>query len=264
MAVVDKAMERAQKAQRDAEAGQHGLFGVFDDAPRHLADNGALPDLPEWEEHQRLAAEKEILGFFITGHPLQKYEEKLQAFNALSSADLSAMTRSTGKDETITTAGIVTNVRVLKSKRGDFYAQAVLEDMLGTVEMIVFPDAYKRNADKLKLEVPVLIRAGLRVEEDSSPKLTLSEITPLEDVKVRLPRSIRIRIPLEVASPESVDELHAFCVSRPGEAKVLFDVTREGDFMAVLEAERYNVLPDRAFFARMEELFGRDCVRVID
>ena len=167
---------------------------------------------------------KKILGFFITGHPLQKYEEKLQAFAALSSADICAMTKGTGKDEMIITAGIITNVRVLKSKRGDFYAQAVLEDMLGTVEMIVFPDAYKRNAEKLKLEVPVLIRAGLRVEEDTNPKLTITEITPLEDVKVRLPRSIRIQIPLEVASPETVDELHAFCTSRPGEAKVLFDL----------------------------------------
>jgi DNA polymerase III subunit alpha len=264
MAVVDKAMERAQKAQRDAEAGQHGLFGVFDDTPQQVADQDALPDLPEWEEHQRLASEKEILGFFITGHPLQRYEDKLQAFGALSSADICAMTRGTAKDENITTAGIITNLRVLKSKRGDFYAQAVLEDMLGTVDMLVFPDAYKRNGEKLKLEVPVLIRTGVRVEEDTNPKLTVTEITPLEDVKVRLPRSIRIQIPLEVASPESVDELHAFCSSRPGEAKMLFDVTREGDFMAVMEAERYNVLPDRAFFARVEELFGRGSVRVID
>src|SRR5581483_8408944 len=104
--------------QRDAEAGQHGLFGVFDDdVPKHVSDNGTLPDLPEWDEHQRLAAEKEILGFFITGHPLQKYEEKLQAYNALSSAEICAMPKGTGKDETITTAGIITNVRVLKSKR---------------------------------------------------------------------------------------------------------------------------------------------------
>src|SRR5947209_10386277 len=74
MAVLDKAMERAQKAQRDVESGQHGLFGVFqqDDAPAH---NDHLPELPDWDEHTRLAAEKEILGFFITGHPLQKYQD---------------------------------------------------------------------------------------------------------------------------------------------------------------------------------------------
>ena len=126
------------------------LFGVFDDTPQHAADNGSLPDLPEWDEHQRLGCEKEILGFFITGHPLQKYEEKLETLGALSTAEICALTRSTAKDENITTAGIITNVRVLKSKRGDFYAQAVMEDMLGTVDMVVFPEAYRRLSDRVK------------------------------------------------------------------------------------------------------------------
>src|SRR5947209_3346741 len=126
MAVVDKAMERAQKAQRDAESGQHGLFGVFqqDEAPVH---NDHLPEIPDWDEHTRLAAEKEILGFFITGHPLQKYQDKLEDLQALTTEEIAAMKNSTGKDETIPTAGIISNVRVLKSKRGDFYAQAILE-----------------------------------------------------------------------------------------------------------------------------------------
>ncbi len=263
MAVIDKAMESAQKAQRDAESGQHGLFGVFDDAPHPAADNHKLPDVPEWDEHQRLAAEKEILGFFITGHPLEKYQARLSDFRALSTQDICALKQGTGKDE-IYTGGVITNLRVLKSRRGDFYAQAVLEDMLGTVEMIVFPDAYKRLADKVRLEVPVLIRAGVRVEEDSNPKLMVSEITPLEEARPRLPRSIRIRIPLESASPSVIDQLHAFCQLRRGEARVLFDLERPGDFMAVMEAEGYNVLPDRAFIARVEELCGRGSVRIVD
>ena len=70
------------------------------------------------------------------------------------------MTKSTGKDETIATAGIISNVRVLKSKKGDFYAQATLEDMSGSIEMIVFPEAYKRIGEKVKLEVPVLVQGG--------------------------------------------------------------------------------------------------------
>ncbi len=73
MAVLDKAIDRAQKTQRDAESGQHGLFGIFQEeqAGNH---NDRLPDAPDWDEHVRLANEKEILGFFITGHPMEKYE----------------------------------------------------------------------------------------------------------------------------------------------------------------------------------------------
>ena len=263
MAVLDKAMERAQKTQRDAESGQHGLFGVFQQEEVQAA-NDKLPNIPDWDEHIRLAAEKEILGFFITGHPLEKYREKLEDLRALSTTDLAAMKNSTGKDENITTAGLITNLRVLKSKKGDFYAQGALEDMAGSVEMIVFPEAYRRVGEKVKLEVPVLVRGGVRIEEGANPKLTVNEIQPLEEAKVPLPRSLRIRIPLETAMEGTVDALHALCQQKKGEAKVLFDVERQGDFMVVMEAEGYNVLPDRKFVARVEELCGRGAVRVID
>ncbi|MGA9040670.1 MAG: DNA polymerase III subunit alpha [Terriglobales bacterium] len=263
MAVLDKSMEHAQKTQRDAESGQHGLFGVFEQEETH-ANGEQLPDTPDWDEHQRLASEKEILGFFITGHPLEKYGDKLKDLSALSTAEIAAIKSSTGKDENISTAGIITNIRVLKSKKGDFYAQGTLEDMLGTVEMVVFPDAYRKLGDKVKLEVPVLVRGGLRVEEGSNPKLMVNDIQPLEEAKVPLPRSLRIRIPVEAANEATVDDLHQLFAQRKGDAKVLFDVERKDDFMVVMEAEGYNVLPDRNFIARVEELCGRGAVRIID
>jgi len=261
--VLDRAMEQGQKAQRDAEFGQHGLFGVFQQEET-AAQNDKLPNVPDWDEHTRLAAEKEILGFFITGHPLEKYKDKLQDLQALSTEEIAAMTRSTGKDETIKTAGLITNVRVLKSKRGDFYAQATLEDMTGSVDMIVFPEAFKRIGEKVRqVEVPVLVHAGVRIEEGANPKITAAEIIPLEEAKVPLPHAIRIRIPLETSGEPTVDALHALFLERRGEAKVLFDVERQGDFMVVMEAEGYNVLPDRNFIARVEQLCGRGSVRVI-
>jgi len=265
MAVLDKAIEHAQKEQRDKESGQHGLFGVFQQEATHVPEV-RLPDTPDWDEHIRLANEKEILGFFITGHPLEKYREKLEDLRALSVGELCAIKQSTGKDENLTTAGMVVNLRVLKSKKGDFYAQATLEDMSGSMDMLVFPEAYKNVQDKLKslAEVPVLIRGGVRIEEGANPKFTVNDINSLEDVKVPLPKSLRIRVPLENASAGMIDELHLLFSQRRGEAKVLFDVEREGDFMVVMEAEGYNVLPDRAFIAKVEELCGRGAVRVIN
>src|ERR1700732_1550140 len=262
MAVLDKAMDRALETQRGAESGQHGLFGVFQQEETNV-DNDRLPETPDWDEHTRLAAEKEILGFFITGHPLEKYKDKLQDLHALSTEEIGALKNSTGKDETIATAGIICNLRVLKSKRGDFYAQATLEDMSGAIDMIIFPEAYKRLADKVKLEVPVLVRAGVRIEEGANPKITAAEIMPLEDAKVPLPRAIRVRIPLESSGAATIDSLHNLFLERKGEARVLFDVERQGDFMVVMEAEGYNVLPDRNFITRVEHLCGRGSVRVI-
>src|SRR4051794_25333024 len=262
MAVLDKAMEQAQKAQRDAESGQHGLFGVFQQEEA-AASNDVLPNVPDWDEHTRLQAEKEILGFFISGHPLEKYKDKLQDLHALSIEEIGAMTKSTGKDETIATAGIISNLRVLKSKKGDFYAQATLEDMSGSIDMIVFPEAFKRLGEKVKLEVPVLVKAGVRIEEGANPKITAAEIMPLDDAKVPLPRAIRIRVIVDAAAENTVDDLHTLFLERKGEAQVLFDVERQGDFMVVMEAKGYNVLPDKNFIARVEKLCGRGSVRVI-
>jgi DNA polymerase-3 subunit alpha len=132
--------------------------------------------------------------------------------------------------------------------------------------MLVFPEAYRKVQEKLKslAEVPVLVRGGVRIEEGANPKLTVNDITALEEAQAPLPRSLRIRLLAETASPEIVDELHLLFLQRKGEAKVLFDVERSGDFMVVMEAEGYNVLPDRSFMARLEELCGRGAVRVID
>jgi len=111
--------------------------------------------------------------------------------------------------------------------------------------------------------VPVLVRAGVRVEEGSNPKITAAEIVPLDEARVPLPKALRIRIPLETANESTVGALHALFNQRKGEARVLFDVEREGDFMVVMEAEGYNVMPDRNFIGRVEELCGRGSVRVI-
>jgi DNA polymerase-3 subunit alpha len=262
MQALDKAIERAQKSQRDAESGQHGLFGVFaDEAADHA--NDALPNVPDWDEQIRLAAEKEVLGFFITGHPLEKYKDKLTDLNALSTEDIGAMKKSTGKDENITTAGLISGLRVAKSRRGELWAQAALEDMHGKVELLIFPEAYRKLAEKVKLEIPVLIRGGVRIEEGANPKVTANDIIPLDEARVPLPKALRIRIPLGNATDGTVDALHLLFHDRKGEAKVLFDLERDGDFMVVMEAEGYNVMPDRNFLSRVEELCGRGSVRVI-
>ncbi len=263
MAVTDGAMEHAQKTQKDAMLGQHGLFGVFQQEDQNHANEKPLPNTPDWDEHTRLGYEKEILGFFITGHPLEKYREKLVDFHALTTTQVCELKASTGRGE-VTVGGVLKGIRVAKSKRGDLYAQGQIEDMNGSVDILCFADAYKRLAEKIKLTVPVLVKGGVRVEEGSNPKLMIDDITPLEEAKAKLPSHLRIKLSLETASAEMIDALHTICQERKGDARVLFDLERKGDFTVVMEAEGYNVLPDRAFINRVEELCGRGSVRVLD
>jgi DNA polymerase-3 subunit alpha len=262
MAVLDKAIEQAQKAARDREAGQHGLFGIFDDQPQ--SNDQPLPDTPDWDEHVRLQSEKEVLGFFVSGHPLEKYREKIEDLRALSIEDLSKFKKSSGKGEEVPTAGILGGIKVMKSRKGDLYANLSLEDMTGKIEAIAFPEAYKRLGEKLKLEVPVFVKASVRVEEGAAPKIAISEIMPLDDAKPKLARSLRLRIDLTKATEGTVDALHEVFTTAKGEAQVMFELEREGEYVVVMQPEGYNVLPDRAFLNRVEEICGRGSVKVID
>jgi DNA polymerase III alpha subunit len=159
---------------------------------------------------------------------------------------------------------MLSGARVAKSKKGDMYAQAVLEDMTGSMPLFVFSKEYAKLSERIKLAVPVLIKGQVMVEEGAQPKISACEITPLEDAVPKLANSLKIKIPAENATEQTIDELHLLFSTAKGNAKVLFDVERAGDFTAVMEAEGYNVLPDRSFITRVEELCGRGSVRVVD
>src|SRR6202453_467625 len=213
MAAADRAMERAQQAQRDLVAGQHGLFAglasVFESNGNGAKSADDLPSTPDWDENQRLQSEKEVLGFFVSGHPRDKYAEKLRNLNVVDTATAlemkvapSAGRRRGGEPESLLAiAGVIVGLKVGKSKRsGEMYAQAALEDTVGKIDLICFPKDYARLCESLKIEVPVLVKGVLRADDDeSAPKLSVSSVQPLEDIKIRLPQNVRIRVLLEKA-----------------------------------------------------------------
>ena len=274
MAALDKAMERAQKSQRDTAAGQHGLFGMFDEAPAvgGAAKEDALPAAPEWDEYTRLANEKDVLGFFVSGHPLDRYREKLRNMRVVDTATACEMKPEPtvfrrGQQEQgneIQIAGVITGLKVAKSKRsGEMYAQACLEDASGKIELIAFPQSYEKLAEKLKIDVPVLVRGSLRGEEDSAPKLAISSIQALEDVKLKLPDALRIRIPLHSPDESLLAKLHAIFRAAPGSGKLMLRLEEPGEFAAELEPQGLSVAADIAFVEQVESLIGRGAVQVI-
>ena len=171
--------------------------------------------------------------------------------------------RDTQNENEISIAGVMVGMRIAKSRKGDLYAQGSLEDLTGKIEIICFPEAYKKLAEKLKMDVPVLVRGVLRGEEDSAVKLAISSVSALEDVKVKLPASLRIRIPLDRSSETALTQLHAMIVATPGPGKILLDCEQKDDFLVVLEPQGFSVAADKGFVERVEDLVGRGAVRVI-
>ncbi len=272
---VDGAMERAQKSQRDALSGQSGLFGLFDAGPSSAANPTVeeLPRAPEWDEHTRLQNEKEVLGFFVSGHPLDKYREKLRNLKVVDAATACEMkpeavsfTRGQREPQNeIQIAGVITCLKAAKSKRsGEMYASACLEDASGKIDLIAFPKDYEKLAEALKIDVPVLVRGSLRGEEEAAPKLSVTAITALEDVRIKLPEALRIKVPLHHPDAALLQKLLAVFTERPGPGKLLLDFEEPGEFCAVLEPQGFAVCADRLFIDRVEDLVGAGGVKVIN
>jgi DNA polymerase-3 subunit alpha len=271
MAAVDKAMERAQKAQRDEAQGQSGLFGLFDDTPARGTAVESLPNAPDWEEGDRLANEKEVLGFFVSGHPLDKYAEKLRNLTGVitvaEALERKPAERRWGSQndpaDEIQVAGIIHGLRVQKTRRDQkLYAQASLEDASGKIDLIAFPRDYEKLTESLKIEVPVMIRGVISGDEESV-KISVVSIQPLEEVQVKLPTGIRIRINMDRATEEMLAGLKTAADAAPGPGKVMFYLEKTGEYAVVLEPQSMNVAADRGWVERVEDLVGKGAVQPI-
>jgi DNA polymerase-3 subunit alpha len=273
MAAVDKAMEQAQKAQKDLAQGQAGLFGLFDEGPK-VGRGGAddLPKVPDWEEGERLANEKEVLGFFVSGHPLDKYAEKLRnlvgVISVAEALERKPPERRWGQQadpsDELQVAGMILGLRVQKSKRDQkLYAQASLEDATGKIDLICFSRDYDKLQAQLKMEAPVLLRGVLMGDEDAAPKISVSGIQSLEDVKVKLPGGVRIRLNLDLTTEEMFLGLKSAADAAPGPGKIMLHLEKKGEYAVILEPEAMSVAADKGWVERVEELMGKGTVQAV-
>jgi len=272
MNAVDKAMERAQKAQKDAAQGQAGLFGLFNEAPTPGRGTDDLPKVADWEEGERLANEKEVLGFFVSGHPLDKYAEKIRNLSGVIST-AEALERKPPErrwgsqmdpSDELQVAGIIMGLRVQKSKKDQkLYAMASLEDATGKIDLICFSRDYEKLSGLLKMEAPVLIRGVLMGDEDAAPKISISAISPLEEVQIKLPSGVRIRINLDRASEEIFTALKSAADAAPGPGKIMLHLEKKGEYAVILEPEAMSVAADKGWIERAEELIGKGTVQAL-
>ena len=232
IAVLDRAMDLGQKGQRETSSGQHGLF--MGDAALDTAPPWDLPDTPDWTEAERLAGEKEVLGLYVTGHPLEKYMARLATLTRHDSTSLEELAH----ESPVTLAGILTHLRVRPSKKGDLWGSGLLEDNRGSVELLVFPQAYEQLKSVLKPESALLIKGRVRHEENQRSKVVVSEARPLEAAVNGPKPRLRIQVNLGEAGEGLVAELADLLTAHPGGNPVILELTRPGEFAATLRLGR--------------------------
>jgi DNA polymerase-3 subunit alpha len=255
MAVLDRMMDLGQKRQRESNSGQHGLFmGEADMEPPPPLD---LPDVPDWTEVERLAGEKEVMGFYVTGHPLEKYMGRLASITRHDSSSLEELAH----ESPVILAGILTGLRVRPSKKGDLWASGMLEDSRGSVELLVFPQAYQQLQGVLKRDAALLVKGRVRHEENQRTKVVLSEARPLDAAMNGGKSQLRIRVNLAQVGEGLAGELADLLSAHPGNNSVILELTRPGDFVANLRLNRPRaVKADEEVIAQLRALCGESAI----
>ncbi len=254
-AVIDRAMERGQRTQRQANSGQHGLFGSRP-APAQPSSE-TLPDVEEWPEDELLAAEFATIGFYISGHPLAKHAGRLKELSVTELAGLEV--KSNNSDAMV--AGIVVGLRPMRSKKGGRWAILSLQDMTGNAEVLAFPEAFARLEHLLKSHARLLIKGRISVE-DAGTRVILSDARPLEDVTEPAAKLLRVRVDLTNVDEGILDRLEEIFDRRPGPCRVAFELMQPDGAVAELETDR-RVRPDKELVLEIQELCGADAVEVL-
>jgi DNA polymerase-3 subunit alpha len=252
-AAVEGAMEAGQRAWRDRESGQVGLFG---EAMAGEAHSVPLPNVPDFTDKEKLGGEKELLGFWVTGHPLDRYADKVAELATHDSGNLEGL----NKGAQVALCGVLTGITRKRNREGKPWAAMTLEDRNGSVEALVFAGSFERLAPLVVEDQAVVVHGLALPEEGGPPKISVQEIVALDNARVDLPTVISIRVWLgrngDVDKVQALEELFR---RKPGETQVRLRLEAPRDFSVLLDVPA-KVRPDREFRKVVEEICGAEAI----
>lgn len=252
LAGLEEAMEGGQRLQRERESGQESLFGNDEIISFGGNGYGVLPEIGEWDERERLANEKEALGFYVSGHPLDRFSDIIKRFATCDSAGL----LERADKESVHLCGVVAGIKELMTKKGDRMAFVNLEDLSGSVECVVFPEVYAASMELLKGEEPLFLSGELDVGEEAC-KLLVNQVELLRDVTKKQTRRINIRLTTPGLEEIQLRELKSIVQRYRGGCDVTLHLVIPDRSETVIRLpERLRMAASNEAMAEVEKLFG--------
>ncbi|MFN0122558.1 MAG: DNA polymerase III subunit alpha [Blastocatellia bacterium] len=231
-AAIDRAMEIGARAQRDKASGQVGLFGMdFDAAPV----DESLPETAPWPRKQMLAYEKETMGFYASGHPLEDYVESLRG---LTNTDSNAITEREHGD-IVAMGGIVVDLAVKTTKKGDRFALFSLEDQFGVTRIVCWPEQFSKFKSMIVADHALLIRGKLELSDEGAATIICQELQPLDSARSRAARKVVIRMPEDTVSEQALDRLDDLVIEHQGNVPVVFELVTAAGQQVVIQPSHF-------------------------
>jgi DNA polymerase-3 subunit alpha len=253
MAVLEDALEHGSRMQKERADAQLDLFADSNMGTALPVGTPKLPDIEEWDDNMLLSLEKESLGFYVTGHPLDKYQETIQKYTTVNSVTIQDM--ADGK--MIRMGGFVKTLKVHKTKKGDMMAFSAIEDQSGSIEVVVFPNVYAKTHTLLDNEEIVILEAEVQKKENSV-KLLAEKIIPIERAADEWTNGVLIKV-IEKDAPSGIlEKLKSIIEAFPGDCTACLKIELEDKPPVLVKlSDYYKTSSDPSFFARVDDLLGK-------
>ncbi|MFL5582696.1 MAG: DNA polymerase III subunit alpha [Gemmatimonadaceae bacterium] len=264
-AVLDQAIAEAQLKAEERESGQHSLFGDVGGGAQKAHAQLALPNVGPMSDSERLQREKEILGFYTSGHPLEPFRMECELFASHTVAQLGRWSA-----EPITLGVVITAVKRQTSKRsGAEFARLTVEDFSGSSEILVFPETWSAIADRVRTDVPVLLKGGYsrRDQDAENPTFIVESVTRFEELR----GTGQVAVALELAAganltPTVMQDVRAVLDAYqgvPGAPPVEVRWTDGGGTRARLRSRSLTLAASPAALSELRALLGHERVRLV-
>ncbi|HEY0761317.1 MAG TPA: DNA polymerase III subunit alpha [Pyrinomonadaceae bacterium] len=218
---IDAALSRAQRAKREKLLGQNGLFGGMPEEIDYA--NELSPTAKGWTSSETLAAEKAALGFYISGHPLERYLETLQRVKAVRSTELPDLTSGIR----VTTGGIIGDLQIRTTKKGDKFALFRLEDEAGSTKCVLWPEGYRKHAALAQNELPTIVIGRLELSEDNPPTIIVDQLQSM-DARAKDNEFLVLRTPQHDDFSTLCDSILTLLNANPGDCEVALEAVVNG------------------------------------
>ena len=256
-AIIDSAMETGVRASKDRASGQSGLFAML--AAEQPPEDHPLPNIPDWTPQDKLLGEKELLGFYITGHPLDQYRDKIAEVSTHTTANLEGLVKGTE----VALCGVLTAVARRRTKDGKPWAVMQIEDLTGAIEGLVFSTQYERLNNSVVEDKAVLVRGLVLPEENAPPKISIQDVIPLDVVRIKMPSLIAIKVPVNgTALADRAAALETLFRQKPGNTEVRLRLEKPRDFSVILDVT-VKVRPDKEFIAEISRICGSEAMEIL-
>ncbi len=259
--VLDTVIEGAQTRQSDREKGQTSLFGLDGNGAGASMDihKPVMPFIAPWPASQELGMEKELLGFYVTGHPLKAYEEDLRAF---TTAEMRRLDQVNGRQDNVVVGGIVTEIKPIVDRNGKTMAFVTLEDFSGSGEVLVFSEPYSMHRELVTIDSLILVHGHISKKEEDN-KIIASEIISLTEAREKLVRSVVVTLNSDQVTDENITSLKDVIGTYPGDCDVMIEVSApDQDLVNVKAGTTFRVRPADELLKTIRSTLGAKGVRI--